>query len=328
MRSQYLPTLASCLLVATGVAAVGVYDFDWETITPSRKLEYHACYGEYQCARLTVPLDWLDETGSNPHVVDLAITRLPATVPETDPSYGGDIFTNPGGPGGSGVAHVLAYGHMMRNVTSDADRRYAILSWDPRGVGFTTPNADCYAGDFGARDIAEIEGRALGHLLGDGDDTLRRQWARTRAYGRLCTQSAATAADNGSFSILPYLTTPSVVRDMVAMLDQIEELRNKEEAERVVQVDDSNKAERRLELRETEKIEQKKKEVPRLLYWGFSYGTLLGNTFASMFPGRVGRVILDGVCDADDYMAGVSILYLLRYYSRLYRRADHISRNG
>ena len=35
----------------------------------------------------------------------------------------------------------------------------------------------------------------------------------------------------------------------------------------------------------------------RVLYWGFSYGTILGNTLASMFPGRMGRVVLDGVDD-------------------------------
>lgn len=32
-----------------------------------------------------------------------------------------------------------------------------------------------------------------------------------------------------------------------------------------------------------------------LAYWGFSYGTLLGQTYASLFPNRTGRVILDGV---------------------------------
>lgn len=39
-------------------------------------------------------------------------------------------------------------------------------------------------------------------------------------------------------------------------------------------------------------------------YWGFSYGTVLGMTFANMFPSRVGRVILDGIVDPVDYMNG------------------------
>ncbi|QLJ05725.1 alpha/beta fold hydrolase [Streptomyces sp. NEAU-sy36] len=36
---------------------------------------------------------------------------------------------------------------------------------------------------------------------------------------------------------------------------------------------------------------------PRLNYVGASYGTLLGATYAGLFPGRVGRVVLDGALD-------------------------------
>ncbi|AWE42082.1 alpha/beta hydrolase [Actinobaculum sp. 352] len=36
---------------------------------------------------------------------------------------------------------------------------------------------------------------------------------------------------------------------------------------------------------------------PRLYYMGFSYGTLLGATYAEHFPGNVGRLVLDGGVD-------------------------------
>ncbi|KAH7103149.1 TAP-like protein-domain-containing protein [Auriculariales sp. MPI-PUGE-AT-0066] len=42
----------------------------------------------------------------------------------------------------------------------------------------------------------------------------------------------------------------------------------------------------------------------KLQFYGFSYGTQLGVTFASMFPDKVERIILDGVVDAEDYIAG------------------------
>ncbi|KAM5543350.1 hypothetical protein V8D89_003224 [Ganoderma adspersum] len=51
-------------------------------------------------------------------------------------------------------------------------------------------------------------------------------------------------------------------------------------------------------LKITEKLGQEK-----LQYWGFSYGTVLGQYFAAMYPDKVGRMILDGVYDGNDYRA-------------------------
>ncbi|KZV89506.1 hypothetical protein EXIGLDRAFT_650153 [Exidia glandulosa HHB12029] len=42
----------------------------------------------------------------------------------------------------------------------------------------------------------------------------------------------------------------------------------------------------------------------KLQYWGFSYGTVLGITFSAMFPDNVGRVIVDGVADTENYYSG------------------------
>lgn len=42
----------------------------------------------------------------------------------------------------------------------------------------------------------------------------------------------------------------------------------------------------------------------QLQYWGISYGTVLGQTFAGMFPNRVGRIVLDSTLRFDDYWAG------------------------
>jgi pimeloyl-ACP methyl ester carboxylesterase len=60
-------------------------------------------------------------------------------------------------------------------------------------------------------------------------------------------------------------------------------------------------------LRYTEVLAKSKGQDPKkseLWYYGISYGTILGTTFASLFPDRVGRVIVDGVVDGEDYYQG------------------------
>lgn len=41
----------------------------------------------------------------------------------------------------------------------------------------------------------------------------------------------------------------------------------------------------------------------KIRYWGFSYGTVLGATFAALFPDRIERLALDGVVDSENYFA-------------------------
>ncbi|PSK60451.1 hypothetical protein B9Z65_601 [Elsinoe australis] len=49
---------------------------------------------------------------------------------------------------------------------------------------------------------------------------------------------------------------------------------------------------------------------PDVKYFGTSYGTQLGSTFAAMFPDRVGRVLLDAVVNPKDYVAGPKFTWL------------------
>ncbi|KAF8583140.1 alpha/beta-hydrolase, partial [Ramaria rubella] len=63
----------------------------------------------------------------------------------------------------------------------------------------------------------------------------------------------------------------------------------------------------------------------KLLYWGFSYGSFLGMTFASMFPDKVERIIVDGVVDAEDYAKGLWFNNLLDIDKLLNRLFEYCS---
>lgn len=55
----------------------------------------------------------------------------------------------------------------------------------------------------------------------------------------------------------------------------------------------------------TQKLGQEK-----IQYWGFSYGTFLGLTYASLFPDKIERMVLDGNVDAVEFSTAVGTHYL------------------
>ena len=86
----------------------------------------------YQCATVEVPLDYDDPDGQT---IELALKMHPA---DGDNPLG-NLFINPGGPGGSGIDLVEGlYGYIPSEIT-DA---YNLIGFDPRGVGASTA-VDC-----------------------------------------------------------------------------------------------------------------------------------------------------------------------------------------
>ncbi|KAI0172851.1 TAP-like protein-domain-containing protein [Hypoxylon sp. FL1284] len=261
---------AGVLLAALGHRATA-QDFDWSSIQPSESLKYTPCYDTLKCAKLSVPLDWLNPT-NNTARVSLAIAARPAAVPETDPSFGGTIIVNPGGPGAGGVQVILDAGARLQGITDAGDKHYEILSFDPRGVDYSEPGADCFRGDEFARSLFNQQLRAYGPI-DMGPQLIARQLSLLGSFGKLCTAGP---------EILAYMTTPNVARDMLEIVDKIDELRKADNG--------------------TASMQHRQQDEPaRIQYWGLSYGTALGNYFASMYPGRVGRMILEAVVDIDDY---------------------------
>lgn len=103
-----------------------------------------------KCARLLVPMDWSKHNTScsgiwdDEDTVAIAITLLPAAVPRSDPTFGGTVLWNPGGPGGAAVNMGPFMADQTRWVV-DGEKHFEILTFDPRGVGQTTPAASCFA---------------------------------------------------------------------------------------------------------------------------------------------------------------------------------------
>jgi pimeloyl-ACP methyl ester carboxylesterase len=103
------------------------------------------------------------------------------------------------------------------------------------------------------------------------------------------------------YDIKQFITTASVARDMVELIEALGRHRERE-AESIFLGNASSSHSIHLFPHSKGRYTAGKE---KLQYWGFSYGTQLGSTFASMFPDRVGRVVLDGVVNAENYGAGL-----------------------
>ncbi|MFI8191091.1 alpha/beta hydrolase [Streptomyces sp. NPDC085946] len=86
--------------------------------------------GEWQCATMKVPLDWDEPRGDT---IELALIRV-RTTGEPNRRIGSLVF-NFGGPGGSGVTTLPAFGEDYAKLRT----RYDLVSFDPRGVGRSAP---------------------------------------------------------------------------------------------------------------------------------------------------------------------------------------------
>ncbi|RYP22122.1 hypothetical protein DL765_001881 [Monosporascus sp. GIB2] len=256
----------------------------------------------------------LNESADNPKV-HIALAMVPGVNRTAgDPaSYSeSPMLVNPGGPGGSGAGFALFAGRLLQGLVGD---HHDIIGFDPRGVGATPPAANCFvAPDDGlgldGHNVALLNrlswllsGHEVG-LVNSSNVALGKIDVRARAVARLCKK-----IDNqeGEGSIFRYANTANVARDMLSIIHAWDEWRSSA-SETVRHAEEAPNREpeavgaaARLD-ESTGMVEPTRSTKGKLVYWGFSYGTLLGATFASMFPNAVGRLVLDGVVDADHYV--------------------------
>ncbi|MDT0331736.1 alpha/beta fold hydrolase [Nocardiopsis lambiniae] len=85
-----------------------------------------------ECATLTVPMS---RNGTDGETVRVALSRVPATGTAEH-----TLLVNPGGPGSAG-RRWASYTH--RRMSPELREVYDVVSFDPRGVGASTPSITC-----------------------------------------------------------------------------------------------------------------------------------------------------------------------------------------
>ncbi|KAH8730296.1 TAP-like protein-domain-containing protein [Phaeosphaeriaceae sp. PMI808] len=144
---------------------------------------------------------------------------------------------------------------------------YNLVGFDPRGVGASGPDLSCFPG---VKGTSLIYGPTIALPLIVGDKrSYGEVYSKAGAFGDFCTKAHSAAN-----STAKYVNTVATANDMRYY---------------------------------TELLANSKGQDPQksqLWYYGTSYGSLLGMTYASLFPDRVGRIVADGVVDGEDYYSG------------------------
>ncbi|KAK3937379.1 Alpha/Beta hydrolase protein [Diplogelasinospora grovesii] len=245
-----------------------VYDFS--QITPSTNLTWAPCWDIFTCARLVVPLDYSNVSLGN---TPIAFMKYPA---ENETASTPNILLNQGGPGGSGVSFLMQAPATLQSLLGP---QYNLIGFDPRGVNNSGPFVDCFPGRPDAR--AAWQNIFLPDVSDASSTSLSTQYYSSGIFGEWCNTHLV---QNTSAFTSQYITTPLVARDMLAFAQAAKPPAGSPSSSSPTP-DDGTAV-----LNDGD-----------VWYYGISYGTVLGATFASLFPDHVGRVILDGVVDAEDY---------------------------
>ncbi|MFF7367804.1 alpha/beta hydrolase [Streptomyces tricolor] len=147
---------------------------------------------EWQCATMRAPLDW---SRPKDDTIGIALIRAEASGPANKRI--GSLVFNFGGPGGSGVTTLPAFGADYGALHT----RYDLVSFDPRGVGRSAPvecESDAQLDEYFQQDATPEDGAERTRLL-----------ERTKRFNAAC--------EKNSEKILPHVRTTDAARDMDLM---------------------------------------------------------------------------------------------------------------
>ncbi|QPC59787.1 hypothetical protein HYE67_002018 [Fusarium culmorum] len=166
-------------------------------------------------------------------------------------------------PGGPGGSSIDLLQEYKDQMGLMFGETYNFVGLDPRGIERSGPKIDCFRN----KEARKAFNRA--HYTGatnTSTNSFEEQYYSAEIYGDLCNKEVKTKSPYGY-----YVTSPAVARDILTFIEADAKLAGHEPSEAKL--------------------------------WGFgnSYASVIGTTFASMFPDRVERLILESVLDVDQY---------------------------
>ena len=231
---------ASQTSVPQGLESFYDQDIDWQDCSDGTS--------PFQCGTVTVPLDYGNPGGQT---ITIALKKLPAS--DGDAEHG-SLFTNPGGPGGSGIQELEA---QATALPEELRASYDIVGFDPRGVGQSTP-LTCWTDEDISQALTDAQNGKISDVVPSNTISSKSLSAQEK-MDRGAADAAACAQHSEVPELLDHVSTRNVARDLDVL--------------RATSGDAT------------------------LNYLGVSYGTHIGAVYADLFPGRVGRAVLDGAMD-------------------------------
>lgn len=175
-----------------------------------------------------------------------------------------DLLFNPGGPAGSGINQVRTE-PLFKMALNFVGTSHNFVTFDPRGVNSSDISLSCFQN---SPANGMLYDNAMSQPINmNSPESFAVRYARDKAYGQWCGKAL-----NGTNA--KYANSVAVARDMLHYIETAKK-----------QAGGDPKS-------------------AKLRFFGISYGTVLGAAFASLYPDRVERMVLDGVSDAGEYFSG------------------------
>ena len=149
-----------------------------------------------ECSTVSVPVNWSDVSNPQAPQTDLAVIRVPATGERI-----GALISNPGGPGVSAVEVMSRFAPVLAGT--EMGERFDLVAFDPRGIGFSTPEFRCLTD-------AEIDEDRRKPEVDYSQAGVQRLEALNRQYGQRCLD--AMGAD-----FMASMGTDTTAKDMDAV---------------------------------------------------------------------------------------------------------------